>query len=411
MAENVHTISDLCQMQALPLKLKIALTKRRIRDWVNHFGLDGVYVSFSGGKDSTVLLHMAREMFPDIKAVFIDTGLEYPEIRQFVKTFDNVDIVRPKMGFKQVCEKYGFPIISKEVSEKAYYAKRYLTWWLEQNTLDRPTEVPSAFGIADLMGIHNRSDSRFLEMKKGNIPKELLDEIFGINTDAPMKAKALYGTVIHKEKGVITNEISKRFDFSRWKFLINAPFQISNKCCDVMKKAPIKKYANKTGRVPITAQMASESRLRTQHWLQNGCNAFDSKKQISNPMSFWTEQDVLLYIKTYNIQIAPVYGDIVVDHKSMGEIEGQMSFADFMDAEEFDMESPLLKTTGCKRTGCVLCAYGCHLEKGESRFERLKKTHPKHYAVLDKLTNNGVTYREAIDWINEHNGKGKIIRY
>ena len=106
MAENSHTMADLIQIQNLPLSIKISMTKRRIRDWVNHFGLDGVYISFSGGKDSTVLLTIAREMYPDIKAVFVDTGLEYPEIRQFVQTLDNVDIVRPKMTFKQVCEKY-----------------------------------------------------------------------------------------------------------------------------------------------------------------------------------------------------------------------------------------------------------------------------------------------------------------
>ena len=126
--ENTHTISELYQMQAMPLNLKISMTKRRIRDWVKHFGLDGVYVSFSGGKDSTVLLHIAREMYGDaMKAVFVDTGLEYPEIRSFVKTFDNVDWLRPKMGFKQVCEKYGFPLISKEVSECVYGARKYLT--------------------------------------------------------------------------------------------------------------------------------------------------------------------------------------------------------------------------------------------------------------------------------------------
>ena len=109
--------------------------------------------------------------------------------------------------------------------------------------------------------------------------------------------------------------------------------------------------------------------------------------------------------------IASVYGDIVVDYQAMGQCEGQMSFSDFVDMEEFDLEKPLLKTTGCRRTGWVLCAYGCHLEKGESRFQRLKNTHPKHYALLDKLKNSGVTYKEAIDWINEHNGKGTIIRY
>ena len=88
--------------QALPLEAKVSMTKARIREWVNYWGLDGVYISFSGGKDSTVLLHIARSIYPDIKAMFVDTGLEYPEIREFVKTFDNVDIIRPKMNFKKV---------------------------------------------------------------------------------------------------------------------------------------------------------------------------------------------------------------------------------------------------------------------------------------------------------------------
>ena len=215
----------------------------------------------------------------------------------------------------------------------------------------------------------------------------------------------------HPIKANIPSKDRSQFSQERWKFMLDAPFEISNRCCNVMKKEPVHRYAKQTGRQPITAQMASESKLRTQKWLANGCNAFNLKNPISNPMSFWTEQDVLLYIKTYNIPIASVYGDVVVDYGGMGQVEGQMSIADFMDAEEFDLDRPLLKTTGCNRTGCVLCAYGCHLEKGESRFERLKRTHPKHYALLDKLKNSGVTYREAIDWINEHNGKGRIIRY
>ena len=131
------------QMQAMPLKAKINTTKSRIMEWVSHFGLDGVYVSFSGGKDSTVLLHIAREMFPEIKAVFCDTGLEYPEIREFVKTFDNVDWLRPKMTFRQVIEKYGYPFPSKEVSESVQGARKYLTEVLEyQKSLqtDRQTD-------------------------------------------------------------------------------------------------------------------------------------------------------------------------------------------------------------------------------------------------------------------------------
>mgnify|MGYP002511708309 CR=1 FL=1 len=116
----IHTLQELQIRQALPLCAKIQMTKLRVRDWVNEFGIDGVYISFSGGKDSTVLLHICRELYPNMRAMFIDTGLEYPEIRSFVRSFDNVDIIRPEMNFKQVIEKYGYPIISKEVSKDVY---------------------------------------------------------------------------------------------------------------------------------------------------------------------------------------------------------------------------------------------------------------------------------------------------
>lgn len=119
----IHTKGDLQQMQSLPLSAKILMTKRRIREWYDYW--DGqVYVSFSGGKDSTVLLHIARELYPDIEAVFVNTGLEYPEIQSFVKTFDNVTILRPKMRFDEVIKTYGYPMISKETSQDIYDARK-----------------------------------------------------------------------------------------------------------------------------------------------------------------------------------------------------------------------------------------------------------------------------------------------
>ena len=54
---NIH---ELRTMQSYPLDLKIMKTKLRIQEWVSYYGLEGVYVSFSGGKDSTLLLHIAR---------------------------------------------------------------------------------------------------------------------------------------------------------------------------------------------------------------------------------------------------------------------------------------------------------------------------------------------------------------
>ena len=179
-------------------------------------------------------------------------------------------------------------------------------------------------------------------------------------------------------------------------------------CCNVMKKEPVHKYTRKTGRMPITAQMASESRLRTQKWVQNGCNGFEMKNPISNPMAFWTEQDILEYIVKYNIPICSVYGDIVEDYEKVGQVEGQMSLSDF-GLKDCKPKIPL-KTTGCSRTGCMFCGYGCHLEKSPSRFEKMKETHPKTYEYIMKpWEDGGLNYKEVIDWINENGNLN--IRY
>ena len=137
---NVHTMDDLRQFQSMPLPVKIAMTQTRIRAWVNEYGTDGVYVSFSGGKDSTVLLHIVRGLYPDIPGVFVDTGLEYPEIREFVKTFDNITWLKPKMNFRQVIKKYGYPFLSKETSNTLDEARKYLTKYTHMHTIVRQTD-------------------------------------------------------------------------------------------------------------------------------------------------------------------------------------------------------------------------------------------------------------------------------
>lgn len=306
-----HTKGDLKQMQSLPLSAKIIMTQRRIREWYDYYN-GQVYVSFSGGKDSTVLLHIARQLYPDIEAVFVDTGLEYPEIRKFVKTFDNVTILRPKMRFDEVIKTYGYPIISKEVSECVYQGRLAL---------------------------------------KSNGKKY------------QYRLQKLLGTA--KDK----NGNKSMFNKGKYKPLLYTDFVCSHYCCNIMKKKPTKEYAKQSGKKPITAQMTSESHLREQQWIKNGCNGFDMKSPISNPMSFWTEQDVLHYIKENNLPIASVYGDIV--YKANPD-----------QIRLFENRREKLCTTGCTRTGCIFCGLGAHLDGrggGRSRFERLKETHPKQY--------------------------------
>lgn len=121
-----HTMNDLYQMQGLPLKAKVSMTQRRIEEWLDAWGEDRVAVSFSGGKDSTVLLHIARDVLPGMKAIFFNTGLEYPSIVRFVRNFENVEFVRPSLTFVEAIRKYGYPIISKEVSKIVGEARIYI---------------------------------------------------------------------------------------------------------------------------------------------------------------------------------------------------------------------------------------------------------------------------------------------
>lgn len=312
--ESKYTKEDLKIMQGWDLERKIRVTQTRIMEWYIRFN-GQVYVSFSGGKDSTVLLDLARRIYPDIEAVFVDTGLEYPEIRQYVKSYNNVTIIRPKMRFDEVIRKYGYPLISKEVSKKI------------QEYRSKPD------GYTHL--------------------------VFNPNSE---KIKR-YGT---------------RYDLSKWIPLRDSNIPVSDKCCNVMKKSTAKEFEKTSGKKCIVATLAEESNLRKTDWIRNGCNAFEGKRPMSKPMSFWTEQDVLEYIYRFDIKIAPPYGEIVLTN------DGKY------------------KTTLCDRTGCIFCAFGCHTEKETTRFQRLKETHPRQYEYCI----NGGEYDDNGRWIPNREGLG-----
>ena len=226
-----------------------------------------LYVSFSGGKDSTVLLHLVRSMYPDIPAIFVDTGLEYPEIKEFVKSVDNVTWLKPKMGFRQVIEKYGYPVPTKETAHAIYWARKGSKWALKKL---------------------NDKDS--------------------------------------------FNYIGK------WRNLFESKIPVAAECCNIMKKSSFKTYIKQEKRKAITGSLSEESNQRTAKWLINGCNNFNSKEPISNPLSFWIELDIWKYIRKFGLPYSKIY----------------------------DM--------GYQRTGCMFCMFGCHLEGQPNRFQRMKIT-------------------------------------
>ena len=316
-----HSAGDLKQMQSLPLEAKIVMSQRRARDWFEYWDGD-VYVGFSGGKDSTVVADLCAQVCKmygyALYLLFVNTGLEYPEIQQFVKQFADwlrekykinvvLDIVRPEMRFDEVIKKYGYPVVSKSVSHAVRIAKRN---------------------------------------PNGKVMKNLFNP----------ENKGLFGCY-------------------RWKFLIDSNIPTSEECCNVMKKAPAKKYAKTTGRKPILGTMAEESRLRYSEWLKNGCNAFEGKNPSSKPISFWTSQDILHYLAKYDVPYCSVYGDIVVDNGDEFP-EEQINLIDYLGCYE---PEDRLKTTGCDRTGCIFCMFGITQDGCPNRFQRLKETHPRQY--------------------------------
>jgi 3'-phosphoadenosine 5'-phosphosulfate sulfotransferase (PAPS reductase)/FAD synthetase len=246
--------------------------------------------------------------------VFVDTGLEYPELREFVKTIDNVTWLKPNINFKQVIEKFGYPVISKKIAGYIASAKR--------------------------------------------------------NPDC-MRAKYIRGEVPNTIFG----------GGGKYAYLIDSPFKISEDCCRKLKKEPNQKYAKETGRKPIFGTMASESVNRKQKWKDNGCNVYSKNEQYSQPLSFWTEQDILEYLSTFKIPYASVYGEIQKD------------------------SSEQYCTTGCNRTGCIFCAFGAHLEKEPNRFQQLKETHPKLWNYCMKPTSEGgLGMKEVLEYIGVKTG-------
>ena len=178
---------------------------------------------------------------------------------------------------------------------------------------------------------------------------------------------------------------------------MDAPFKISHRCCRIMKKDVSKAYEKKSGRMPIVGTMADESRLRKSNWIRYGCNAFDADRPISAPLSFWTEQDILQYIKENGVKLADIYGDV------MYEQNGYLYENDLFGCGG-------LTTTGVDRTGCCFCLFGASQDK--DKFLKLKRHEPRKYdfvmgggEFVDGLwtpNKQGLGLKFVIEWLNEH---------
>ncbi len=278
---SMLTKEFLRQRQSLPLEAKIVYSQERIREFYDQ-NEGNVYVAFSGGKDSTVLLHLVRDLYPNIPAVFNNTGQEFPEIRQFIATVPNVVKLKPLVKFTEVVEEYGWPILSKKTAKSLHYMQKL-----------SPVDPQYA----------------------------------------------------NYERGVA----------ERWRYLRDAPFKISDYCCDALKKRPAKMYEKATGRKPYLGMMASDSDQRELTYFKRGfCNTY-GRLGTSWPLATWTERDVWEYLKTKGVPYSKIY-DI-----------------------------------GYSRTGCMFCLFGIHLDcgfMGENRIQTMSRTHPRlwnYYVTKTRL--------------------------
>lgn len=222
-----------------------------IRKTIEKYGEDNFYISFSGGKDSTVLHHLIDMAIPDnkIPRVYVNTGIEYQSIVKFVeelaKEDDRIVILKPTRNIKKTLEEYGYPFKSKEHSlrveqfnhnKNANYIVKYI------NGYDK-----------------NGKPSHFV------CPKKLL-----------------------------------------YQFNARVKYNYSNKCCYKLKKAPFHDYQKLTNRnISITGMRAEEGGNRA----RLGCVINDKKGNLIkfHPLIKVSDDWEEWFIKTYNIKLCELY--------------------------------------------------------------------------------------------------------
>lgn len=218
---------------------------QKIRSVINKYGEENFYISFSGGKDSTVLSALIDLALPGnkIPRVYANTGIELNMIRDFVlemqKTDDRIEIIKPFVPIKQMLEEEGYPFKSKEHS---LYVSEYQR-------------------MGDASAYYQRYLYPDEKRKRYGCPKIL-----------------------------------------RYQFTPDFNLKISKKCCDKLKKEPLNLWIKQNNKYfTITGMRADEGGAR------NNISCFNLKNKKFHPLVPVTEKWEDWFIEAYNVEICDIY--------------------------------------------------------------------------------------------------------
>lgn len=225
-------------------------------NWAIENKINEILISFSGGKDSTVLMELViserAKLQCDIKLTpAYAMEITFPETIKFIKStvkkyqekYDFVNslyLVPPKKKWKEILNKHGYPIYSKIFSNN-------INKMVNANT--KTQQLLYGFGM---------KDSTFFKIPKDRL--FLLDKAF-------------------------------------------TRYKIANKCCDYIKGG-----LKHDKRPKFIGTLTEESEIRKRSWINNGCNIYSNQEAQSRPLSLWKEDEIINFIIKNKIEINPVYG-------------------------------------------------------------------------------------------------------
>lgn len=268
----------------MPLNDKITYSKSKIKEflnWCRENNYKEISISFSGGKDSTVLFDLLIKVHKSIKSkIYIipvyALEITFPSTLRFIKNtiseykaknkyIKDLELFAPKLPWNQILHEKGFPIFSKQISV----------------ILNRLKRTNSKTGISR-WAFAMLPTSRFMISKTRLF---LLDETF----------------------------------LRKWNEIDNLNFIhfFSEKCCDFVKGK-----LKHDSRPSFVGTLALESEFRKRSWFNHGCNLLNKHKPLSRPLSLWNEKDIWKYIKLNMLNINDAYN---YNH-SLGENEQKLHF-------------------------------------------------------------------------------------